>query len=818
MALMEYHVSFHDTLTAKSLSLIDRGANGGVAGEDVRVIFRTHRTVDIKGIDNHHVNDIGIGTVGGVVQTQNGPVIAIMNQYALLGKGASIHSPGQLEWYKNEVNDKSVRVPGGLQRLVTLDGYIMPLTIKDGLARLDIRPHTDHEYETLPHVFLTSELEWDPTVLDHEFTNPSEYSSNQHVGISNDSPYNSFGDYRHRIEVNKLNYYSRFDGDNIDDHIDRCVVHAHTSTIKDDPSLSICTKMVSKKSPDYTKLRPLFGWLDADTVKHTFENTTQYARLPSGTTLRRTFRSPNPALNVIRRNEAVACDIVYADVPAIDNGATMAVLFVGTDTQVTDVYGIKTDKQFVNTLEDVITHRGAPHKLISDRAQVIISNKIQDILRTLCIQSWQSEPHQQQQNPAERRYQTIKRATNRILDRSGAPPYTWFLCLQYVCYLLNHAYNNTLQGIPLQLLTGVTVDISALLRFHFYQKVYYKSVDNGFPSDSVEVTGYIVGISEHCGHALTYKVLNPSTLKVVYRSLLRPADIDDLNHRADSLDGESQDVIHGRTNMKNDLNELKHLTTMKNAPVIDPDDLIGRSFLLSDQPDGNKSRACIVKLIEDHDHKVETNKDRIKFLLSVNEDTSEEVITYNQLLDYLAKDDNNDVVWKFKRIINHEGPLSSKHPNFKGSSYNIMIEWENGEISTEPLQIIAKDDPVTCAIYAKDNGLLDSPGWKQFKSIAKRQNTLTRMVNQAKLKSYNSAPKFKSGFQIPRHYAEAIRFDERNKNSKWQDAMLLELQQISEYDTFINLGHHSSVKVPTDHKKIRVHFVYDVKHDGRHKA
>jgi hypothetical protein len=41
--------------------LIDQGANGGVAGEDVRVIFRTNLTVDIKGIDNHHINNISIG-------------------------------------------------------------------------------------------------------------------------------------------------------------------------------------------------------------------------------------------------------------------------------------------------------------------------------------------------------------------------------------------------------------------------------------------------------------------------------------------------------------------------------------------------------------------------------------------------------------------------------------------------------------------------------------------------------------------------------------------------------------------------------------
>ena len=172
----------------------------------------------------------------------------------------------------------------------------------------------------------------------------------------------------------------------------------------DDPTLAdpiIVPKITSNHTPDYASLWPLFGWLSPKIIQKTFENTTQYARIPCGTLLKRTFKSPNPALNVTRRNELVACDIVYADTPAVHDGSTAAVIFVGVDTQVTDVYGIKTDKQFVNTLEDNIIHRGAPNKLISDRAQVFISNKIVDILCTLCIGSWQSEPHQQQQNPAE---------------------------------------------------------------------------------------------------------------------------------------------------------------------------------------------------------------------------------------------------------------------------------------------------------------------------------------------------------------------------------------------------------------------------------
>ena len=54
-------------------------------------------------------------------------------------------------------------------------------------------------------------------------------------------------------------------------------------------------------------------------------------------------------------------------------------------------------------------------KLLSDRAKVEISNKVKDILRHYVIGDWQSEPYHEHQNPAERRYQTLKQYTNVIL-------------------------------------------------------------------------------------------------------------------------------------------------------------------------------------------------------------------------------------------------------------------------------------------------------------------------------------------------------------------------------------------------------------------
>ena len=53
---------------------------------------------------------------------------------------------------------------------------------------------------------------------------------------------------------------------------------------------------------------------------------------------------------------------------------------------------MQSSKQFVHTLEDDIRFRGAMSKLISDYAQVEISNKVKDILRMYHSSSWHSEP------------------------------------------------------------------------------------------------------------------------------------------------------------------------------------------------------------------------------------------------------------------------------------------------------------------------------------------------------------------------------------------------------------------------------------------
>jgi hypothetical protein len=132
-----------------------------------------------------------------------------------------------------------------------------------------------------------------------------------------------------------------------------------------------------------------------------------------------------------------------------------------------------------------------------------------------------------------------------------------------------------------------------------------------------------------------------------------------------------------------DLNDddTKLNTTSDNASplsMIDSEDLIGRLFIMNKQDDGQQLRARIFKLIEDHDARLENNKDRLKGLLSLNDDTREEVITYNQFLGYLAKDSESETLSKFRQIVSHQGPLLPSHAKYNGSSYNLMLEWDNG--------------------------------------------------------------------------------------------------------------------------------------------
>lgn len=229
------------------------------------------RFVNICGIDNHEITEIPIVTAGGVVCTQHGDVIAIMHQYAWHGKGKTIHSSGQLEFFQNDVNDKSVKVSGGLQRIRTLDGYVLPLNIRSGLPYLPMRPYTDDEWDSLPHVILTSDADWDPSVLDHVFHSQDEIWYDAITHLEDDPTHNlfdEFGNYLYRRAASCSIYENTLFYD-MEDIIDSCVCAAHPNSLDHISRVSF-EPHVGRAPPDYESLKQFFGWLPTDIITKTF--------------------------------------------------------------------------------------------------------------------------------------------------------------------------------------------------------------------------------------------------------------------------------------------------------------------------------------------------------------------------------------------------------------------------------------------------------------------------------------------------------------------------------------------------------------------
>ena len=161
-------------------------------------------------------------------------------------------------------------------------------------------------------------------------------------------------------------------------------------------------------------------------------------------------------------------------------------------------------------------------------------------------------------------------------------------------------------------------------------------------------------------------------------------------------------------------------------PRFDPSDLIGRTFLLPPEENGERHRAKVTRQVveiidQDNGQRIEN----MNFILDFGNGKVEELISYNQLLERLEDVQDHDMgmdqeLYRFRAIIGHQGPLLASDPDWKGSKYNVQVEWETGEITFEPLSIIAADDPVTCAAYAKENDLLALEGWRRFRSLAKK--------------------------------------------------------------------------------------------------
>ena len=107
----------------------------------------------------------------------------------------------------------------------------------------------------------------------------------------------------------------------------------------------------------------------------------------------------------------------------------MAQLYVGKTSTFTEIYGMKAENQFSETLRDFIRQWGTSSRLLSDYAKSKNSKAVKGILRQYGIKDMQSKPNHQHQNYVERCIQEVKSTCNIIKDRVNVPSHLWYLGL-----------------------------------------------------------------------------------------------------------------------------------------------------------------------------------------------------------------------------------------------------------------------------------------------------------------------------------------------------------------------------------------------------
>ena len=409
----------------------------------------------------------------------------------------------------------------------------------------------------------------------------------------------------------------------------------------------------------------------------------------------------------------------------------------------------------------------ALNELQADIARVYEGNFFVKYVGTMLIPSWQSESYHQQQIYADNIWQLLKFGTNRLSYFTCTATNRCLGALSLSFFIWNHTVDpNNADGdySPYTLATGCLVVIRPLLCFGFNDEQMFPLESKEiyiqkFFYQYTEICGRCVGISEKVDASMTWKILTDKTQKIIYCydicsaldpksfspsakpsvppvPILDPAKVVFLRNHGESDDSTSDQNGSSAPFQKkyNSLMKDKNGNDRRNRKC----NLVYKT--------GLPTHLTIGKLIDDYDQALQKGRTRqAHFEIKFTTNEKDDIMSYNDIVNYMNCDSAlyDGEYWNYRNIITHKA-TPRIHPNYKGSSYNLRILWENGEHSDEPLKVFGKDAPVDCAVYAKKHGLLDidKPEGRWFKRIAKRKALLVRLVKQARLQSFCTSPKY----------------------------------------------------------------------------
>ena len=112
-------------------------------------------------------------------------------------------------------------------------------------------------------------------------------------------------------------------------------------------------------------------------------------------------------------------------------------------------------------------------------------------------------------------------------------------------------------------------------------------------------------------------------------------------------------------------------TTMGSPLTTKPEERVDltRTVLMPPDQYGQRFRAKIIERVDDYHKGLDNEREKnphYKVLVGhEGGEPWEEIVAYNDLCNLIHDDDATDGIWKFRKILSYQGPLTKKDPMYK---------------------------------------------------------------------------------------------------------------------------------------------------------
>jgi hypothetical protein len=163
-----------------------------------------------------------------------------------------------------------------------------------------------------------------------------------------------------------------------------------------------------------------------------------------------------------------------------------------------------------------------------------------------------------------------------------------------------------------------------------------------------------------------------------------------------------------------------------------------------------------------------------------------------------------------ERILDHRAKGKAR----KKRSPQVLVRWTSGKETWEPLVHVKKDVPVMAADYIVKNNLHKpySRGWAE--RILKKADNVYHTMRRAAGCSQNMM----YGIKVPKNVAQALKFDKKNGNTLWQDAINKEMDALLKLNVFKFYPPSFKFKRDDGWQFAPLHKIFEIKRDLRRKA